>query len=226
MQPAGPYVNDSSNLAAFDARRLRFWLATLSPSDLSVNEAAAARPGSAMITGIGSANDVLWSQMERTGWAQQIAFDDPPLAGLASTYAFTEAGALAVTTALAEVISWKTQIMEIFDRSGLHTAPEHVRQLCSLFGRLALRSGAQLAIVKKATPETEEAQAEQRECILALNEISKGVLTAGQFIVEALLLGPESDAGRDRLERTNKGLAYAERCLTEWLTKIAAMFDR
>ena len=169
-----------------------------------------------MITGIGSSNAVLWSQMERAGWAQQIATDDPPMAGVASTYAFTEAGALAVTKALAELVSWNTQILEIFNRFDLHTAPKHVRQFCSLFSRLTLRTAAQLAIVRKATPKTAEAQARQRDCILALNEISKGVLIAGQYIVEALALVPESDAGRDRLERANKGLRYAEQCLTEW----------
>lgn len=96
---------DRLRSATFDARQLRFWLATLSPGDLSINEAAAARPGSAMITGIGSSNDALWSQMERVGWAQQIAVDDPSMAGVGRIYAFTEAGARAVTTALAELKS-------------------------------------------------------------------------------------------------------------------------
>jgi hypothetical protein len=213
-------VNDSSNSAAFDARQLRFWLATLSPGDLSVNEGAAARPESAMITGIGSPNDALWSQMERVGWAQQIAVDDLSMSGVASTYAFTEAGARAVTTALAELVSWNAQIMGLFNGFDPHTEPERVRQLRNVFSRLVLRTAAQLTIAKKATPATEEAQARQRDCILALDEISKGVLMAGQYIVEALALGPDSDAGRDRLERTTKGLHYAEQCLTEWATEM------
>jgi Arc/MetJ family transcription regulator len=173
-----------------------------------------------MITGIGSPNDALWSQMERAGWAQQIAVDDLSMAGVARTYAFTEAGARAVTTALAELVSWNAQIMELFNGFDPHTEPERVQQLCSLFSRLALRAAAQLAIAKKSTPATEEAQTRQRDCILALDEISKGVLMAGQYIVEALALGPDSDAGRDRLERTTKGLRYAEQCLREWATEM------
>lgn len=173
-----------------------------------------------MITGIGSPNDALWSEMERAGWAQQIAVDDLSMAGVASTYAFTEAGARVVTTALAELVSWNAQIMGLFNSFDLRTAPERVRQQCSVFSRLALRTAAQLAIAKKATPATEEDQARQRERILALDEISKGVLMAGQYSVEALALGPDSDAGRDRLERTTKGLRYAEQCLTEWATEM------
>lgn len=215
-------MNDSSNSAAFDARQLRFWLATLSPGDLSVNEGAAGHPGSVMITGIGSPNDALWSQMERVGWAQPITVDDLSMSGVASTYAFTEEGACAVTTALAELVSWNAQIMELFNGFDPHTEPERVRQLCSIFSRLTLRTAAQLAIAKTATPATEEARTRQRACILALDEIAKGVLMAGQYIVEALALGPDSDAGRDRLERTTAGLRYAEQCLTEWGTKMRA----
>ncbi|WP_442868427.1 hypothetical protein [Bradyrhizobium sp. CCBAU 51627] len=122
--------------------------------------------------------------------------------------------------ALAELVSWNAQILELFNRFDLHNAPEHMRQLCSLHGRLTLRAAAQLAIAKEVKPSSEEAQARQRDCILALDEVSKGVLTAGQYIVEAIALGPESDAGRDRLERVNKGLRYAEQCLTEWATEM------
>jgi hypothetical protein len=213
-------VNDSSNSAAFDAGQLRFWLATLSPGDLSVNEGAAAHPESAVISGIESPNAALWSQMERVGWAQSIAVDDLSMSGLASSYAFTEAGARAVTTALAELVSWKAQIMALFKGFDLHTEPERVRQLCGVFSQLVLRAAAQLAIAKNATPATEDTQARQRDCILALDEISRGVLTAGQYIVEALALDPDSDAGRDHLERTTKGLHYAEQCLTEWATEM------
>ena len=213
-------MNDSSNLAPLDARQLRFWLASLSPGDLSVNEAAAARPGSAMITGVGSANEALWSQMEHVGWAQQVTTDAISIPGVTSAYTFTETGARAVTKALAELVSWNDQILEIFNRFDLHTAPGHVRQLSSLVGRLTLRTAAQLAIAKEAKPATAEAQARQHDCILALDEIKKGVLTAGQYIVGALTLGPESDAGRDYLERTHKGLRYAEQCLTEWATEM------
>lgn len=173
-----------------------------------------------MTTGVGSANEALWSQMEDAGWAQQITADAFSIPSVSSTYTFTETGARAVTKALAELVSWNDQILELFNNFDLHMAPEHVRQLGSLVGRLTLRTAAQLAIAKEAKPETEEAQARQHDCILALDEISKGVATAGQYIVEALALGPESDAGRDRLERTTKGLCYAERCLIEWATKM------
>jgi len=209
-------VNDSPNSAAFEARQLRFWLATLSPADLSVNEAAAASPGSAMATMTGSTNDALWSQMERVGWAQPIAADDLSISRVTSTYAFTEAGARAVTTALAELASWNARIMELFNGFDQHTEPERVRQLRSIFSRLTLRAAAQLAIAKKGTPATEEAQTRQRDCIMALDEISKGILGAGQCIVEALALGPDTDAVRDRLKRTTADLHEAERRLTEW----------
>jgi hypothetical protein len=211
-------VNNSSNSSAFDARQLCLWLSTLSHGDLSVNEGAAARPGSAMIAGIGSPNDTLWSQMERAGWTQRIAVDDLSMTGVTSTYAFTEAGARAVTTALAELVDRKARIMGLFKGFDPRTAPERVRQLCSVFSWLALRTASQLALAKEAKPTTEEAQARQRACILALDEISNGVSMAGQCIVEAIAHGPDSDAGRDRLERTTKGLRYAEQCLTEWAT--------
>jgi ABC-type transporter Mla MlaB component len=209
-------LSDSSKPMPLDARQLRFWLATLSPGDLSVNESAAVRPESTMVTGVGSANEALWSQMECSGWTKQITTDALSIPGVTIAYTLTETGARVVTKALAELVSWNAQISELFNSFDLHAAPERVRQLSSHFGRLALRTAAQLAIAKKAKPETEEAQARQRDFILALDEINKGVLTAGQYIVEALTLGTESDAGRDRLERTNKGLRYAEKCLTEW----------
>jgi hypothetical protein len=153
MQPAGHTVNDSSNSSAFDARHLRLWLATLSHGDLSVNEGAAARPGSAMITGIGSPNDSLWSQMERAGWAQQIAVDDLSMAGVASTHAFTEAGARAVTTALAELLSWNAQIMGLFNGFDPHTEPERVRQACSIFSRLLFEQRLNSPSQRKLRPQ-------------------------------------------------------------------------
>lgn len=206
-------MSNGSNSAAVDSPQLCLWLATLSPGDLSVTEAAAARPGSTMTTGVGSANAALWSQMLRTGSTQQIATDALSIPGVSSTYMLTETGARAVTKALAELVSWNSHILEVFNPFDLQSAPEHVRRLCSLFGRLTIRAAAQLAIAKAAKPATEDAQVRQRDCILALDEISNGVLTAGQYIVEALALGPESDAGRDRLERVNEGLRYAEQCL-------------
>ncbi|WP_145987167.1 MULTISPECIES: hypothetical protein [Bradyrhizobium] len=210
-------MNDTSNSATFDARQLRFWLATLSPGDLSVNEGAAAHPGSLMITSIGSPNDALWSQMERAGWAQQIAGDDLSIAGVASTYAFTELGAHAVTKALTELASWNAEVMALFKG---FDAPEHVRQLSSVFSRLFLRTEAQLAIAKKTSPATEEGLVRQRDYVLALDEISKGVRMAGQYIIEALALGPDSDLGRVRVERSTAGLRYAEQCLTEWAAEM------
>ena len=173
-----------------------------------------------MVTGVGSANDALWSQMKHAGWTQRITADTLSIPDVTSVYTLTETGARAVAKALAELVSWNAQILELFNRFNLHSAPEHVRQLCSLHGRLTLRTAAQQAIAKRVKPATEEAQARQRDCILALDEVSKGVLTAGQYIVEALALGPESDAGRDRLERVNKGLRYAEQCLTEWAAEM------
>ncbi len=206
-------MSNGSSSAGFDSRQLCLWLATLSPGDLSLNEAAAARFGGTMTTGVGSANDALWSQMLRAGWTQQITTDALSIPGVSSTYMLTETGARAVTKALAELVSWNSHILEAFNRFDLKSAPEHVRRLCSLFGRLTVRAAAQLAIAKAAKPATEDAQVRQRDCILTLDEINKGVLTAGQYIIESLALGPESDVGRDRLERVSKGLRYAEQCL-------------
>lgn len=166
-----------------------------------------------MTTAVGSANDALWSQMLRAGWTQQVATDDLSIPGVSSAYMLSEAGARAVTEALAELVSWNSHISEVFNPFDLQSAPEHVRRLCSLVGRLTVRAAAQLAIAKAAKPATDDAQVRQRDCILALDEISKGVLTAGQYIIQALALGPESDAGRDRSERASKALRYAEQCL-------------
>jgi hypothetical protein len=73
-----------------------------------------------------------------------------------------------VTKALAELVSWNDQILEIFKNFDLHIAPEHVRRSSSLVGRLTLRTAAQLAIAKEAKPATEEAQARRHACILPL----------------------------------------------------------
>ncbi|WP_157113489.1 hypothetical protein [Bradyrhizobium embrapense] len=214
-------MNDNPSSSAFDDRQLCLWLATLSPGDLSVNEGAAARPGSAMITSVGSHNDVLWSQMERADWTQRIAVDDVPMAHLASSYTFTETGARAVKTAIAELISRKVQLMRNvkgFDGS----APERVRQLCGVFSWLGLRAISLLTLAQEAKPRTSEAQARQRDCILALEEIRKGVSMAGLYIAEAISRGPDSDIGQDCLERTTKGLRYAEQCLMEWTAEMYA----
>lgn len=218
------WTGELSDAAA--ARQLRLWLGTLSPSDLSVNEAAAARPGSTMITEVGSANEALWSQMEHAGWTQQITTDALSVPSVTSAYTLTESGSLAMMKALAELVSWNTQILEASNSFDLRTAPEHVRQLSSLVGRLTLRTAAQLAIAKMTKPATGEAKARQRDYILALDEIGKGLLTAEQHIAEALVLGPESDAGSDRLERTSKALRYAEQCLTEWATEMRVKQSR
>ncbi|VIO75517.1 hypothetical protein CI41S_48190 [Bradyrhizobium ivorense] len=209
-------VNPGSNSSDFDARQLCLWLATLSSGDLSVNESAAARPGSVMITTVGSANDALWSQMERAGWAQRIALDDLPMAHVASPYAFTEAGARAVTAALAELVARKAKLMGTVKGFDPRTAPEQVRQLCGIFSWLGLRALSQLTLAEEARPTTAEAQARQRDGILALKEVTRGVSMAGLYIAEAISRGPDSDVGRDCLERTTKGLRYAEQCLTEW----------
>jgi hypothetical protein len=213
-------LSDSSNSAPRDARQLRLWLATLSPGDLSVNEGAAARPGNAMITSVGSPNDALWSQMEHAGWTQRIVVDDLPMAHVARTYAFTETGARAVKTALVELVAQKAQLMETVKGFDPRTAPERVKQLCGAFSWLGLRAVSQLTLAQEARPTTVEAQGWQRDCILALEEISKGVKMAGLYIAEAILRGPDSEVGRDCLERTTKGLRYAEQCLTEWAAEM------
>jgi hypothetical protein len=213
-------LSDSSNSAPLDARQLRLWLATLSPGDLSVNEGAVARPGSAMITSMGSPNDALWSRMEHAAWTQRIVVDDLPMAHLASTYAFTETGARAVKTALVELVAQKARLMETVKGFDLRTAPERVRQLCRAFSWLDLKAVSQLTLVQEARPTTLEAQGRQRDCILALEEISKGIKMAGLYIAEAISRGPDSHVGRDCLERTTKGLRYAEQCLTEWAAEM------
>lgn len=217
-------MSDNSNPAAFSARQLRLWLATLSPRDLSINEGAASHPGSGMMTSVGSANDALWSQMERAGWTQRIT-TDPLLAipGVTSAYTLTETGARAVTTELAAIVTVQSQMVGKIEGFDPRIAPERVRRLCDIFSALALRTTCQLTLAKEAKPTIEEAQARQRACILALNEILTGVSTAGIFIADAIAHGPDSSVGVDLLERVTAALRYAEQCLTQQAAEIRAM---
>jgi len=215
-------VNDSSNSAAFNARQLRLWLATLSLGDLSVNEGSAARPGSTMITGVGSANDALWSQMEHAGWTQRITAAPLSIPGVTSAYTLTETGARTMTTELAAIVTVKSQIVAKIEGFDPRTAPERVRRLCDSFSALALRTSCQLTIAREAKPSIEEAQARQRACILALEELLKGVSTAGIFIADAIARDPNSSLGLDLLERATAGLRYAEQCLTQWAAEMRA----
>jgi hypothetical protein len=139
-----------------------------------------------------------------------------------SAYAFTEAGVRAVTTALAAIVTVKTQLMEKVEGFNPRTAPERVRQLCGVFSWLALRTTCQLTLAQEAEATTGEAQARQRSYILALEEIRTGVLKAGLCIADAITHGPDSDAGRDCLERTTAALRYAEKYLTQWAIKMRA----
>lgn len=175
-----------------------------------------------MMTGVGSPNDVLWSQMEQAGWTRRIAIDDLPTARVTSSYAFTDAGARAVTKELTAIVTVKIQMMGMVKGFDPRTAPELVQQLCGAFSWLALRTASQLALAKEARPASGEAQARQHACILALDEINKGVAMAGLYIADAIAHGPDSDAGRDCLERTTAGLRYAEQCLTQWATEMRA----
>ncbi|MEH2484882.1 hypothetical protein [Bradyrhizobium sp. AZCC 2230] len=213
-------MNDSSNPAAFGARQLRLWLATLSPGDLSVNEAAAARPGSTVATGVRSANDALWSQMERVGWTQRITDELLSIPGVTSAYVLTEAGARAVTTELAAIATVIGQMVGKIEGRDPHTAPERVRRLCDIVGALFLRTTCQSTLAREAKPAGEDAQARQREYLLALDEILTGVSTAGIFITDAIAHGPDSDVGLDLLERSTAGLHYADQCLTDWAAKM------
>jgi len=214
--------SDSSNSAPLDARQLRLLLAMLSPGDLSVNEGAAARPGSTMATGVGSANEALWLQMARAGWTQQITTDILSIPGVTSAYTLTESGARAVTTELAAIVNVKRQMVGKIEGFDPHTATERVRQLCDIFSALFLRTSCQLALAKQAEPLNEQGQARKREHILALEEILKGVATAGIFIADAIAHGPDSSVGLNLLERTTAGLRYAEQCLTQWAAEMRA----
>lgn len=215
-------MNDSLSSANFGARQLRLWLATLSPGDLSVNEGAAARPGSTVVTGAGSANDELWSRMEPAGWTQRITVEPLSIPGVTSAYTLTVTGARAMTTELAAIVTVKSEIVGNIEGFDPQTAPERVRRLCDVLGALALRTTCQSTLVKEARPSTEDAQARQRACILALDEILKGVSTAGIFITDAIAHGPDSSAGLDLLERSTAGLRYADQCLTDWAARIRA----
>ena len=215
-------MNDSPGPANFSARQLRLWLATLSPGDLSVNEGAAARPGAIVVTGAGSANDALWSQMEHAGWTQRITDEPLSIPGVTSAYVLTEAGARAATTELAAIAAVKSEIAGRVEGFDPHTAPERVRRLSDMMSTLFLRTTCQSALVKEAKPTNDDAQARQRECLLALDEILKGVSTAGIFITDAIAHGPDSGVGLDLLERSTAGLRYADQCLTNWAARIRA----
>jgi hypothetical protein len=71
---------------------------TLSAGDLSVLEASLAKPDSTMMTVIGSANDRLWSKMERRGWLKkEVSLSNhQPLPFQTSAYRFADGGREAV----------------------------------------------------------------------------------------------------------------------------------
>jgi hypothetical protein len=94
--------------ATLDAAQLEERLRNLSPGDRSVIEASASKPGSAMTTSPGSANDQLWSDMEKVGWTKRVnPFEGAPnakeLAALLRAFELTDAGTKAVTAALAKI---------------------------------------------------------------------------------------------------------------------------
>lgn len=218
MQQWARRVSQSFKSSAFDAHQLWTWLSSLAPVDLSVNEAAAARPGHVMMTGVGSPNDELWSQMERVGWTHRIAADDLPMAQMASTYAFTEAGARAVTTALTELVARRARLMGMVKGFDPRTAPEHLARLCGAFSWLALRTEALRTLARGSGPVIGQGLVQQRAYIQALDEISKGLSMDASCLADAIAHGLDSDAGRNCLERTAAGLRYAEQCLTQWTT--------
>jgi hypothetical protein len=71
---------------------------TLSAGDLSVLEASLGKPDSVMLTVIGSANDRLWSKMEKRGWLKKemSLSNHQPLPFQASAYRFADGGREAV----------------------------------------------------------------------------------------------------------------------------------
>ncbi|CCD86678.1 protein of unknown function [Bradyrhizobium sp. ORS 285] len=214
-------MNQSSNSSVFDAHQLCIFLSSLAPGDLSVNEAAAARPGAAMMTSVGSPNDELWLRMEQVGWTRRVP-GDLPAAPPTSTYTMTEAGARAVTMAVSELIARRALLMGTIKGFDPRSAPEHLTRLCAAFGWLALRTEALRTLAEQARPALHKSQARQRAYVQALNEIGGGLSMAASCIADAIAHGLDSDAGRDCLARTVAGLRYAEQCLTQWTAKMRA----
>jgi hypothetical protein len=188
-------------------------LAALGPGDLSVNQAAVAQSGNVMATGAGSANDALWSDMMELGWTREIALDQPVLAAATRAFAFTDAGIRVMTQALSELARRKAALLAQISgyRPGL--AGARVTALCDRLGILAMKLLALLIVARSRAPGLHDSPARHAEYVAALEELARGVEAAGRAIGDAITAEPDSDEGRDWLDRATKALDYADELL-------------
>ena len=188
-------------------------LALLGPGDLSVNQAAVAQPKSVMGTGLGSPNDALWSDLAELGWTREITLDQPVLAAATRAFALTGAGIRVMKEALAELARRKAALLAKIRGYSPGSAPARVTAVCERLGSLSIKLVALLIMAKGRPSEMQESRARHAEYVAALEEIARGVEAAARAIGDAIAAGPDSDDGRDWLDRTTKALDYADRML-------------
>jgi hypothetical protein len=188
-------------------------LALLGPGDLSVNKAATAQPEHVMGTGFGSSNDALWSDMVELGWTREITLDLPVSAAAVRAFAFTGAGIRVMTEALAELAGRKAALLAKIKGYSPGSAPASVTAICERVGYLSIKLVALLITANRRASEMQEGRARHVEYVAALEEIARGVEAAARAIGDAIAAGPDTDDGRDRLQRTTKALDYADHML-------------
>jgi hypothetical protein len=188
-------------------------LAQLGPGDLSVNQAAAVQPDAVMGTAHGSLNDALWSDMMELGWTREITLDQPVLAAATRAFAFTSAGIRVMTEALAELTRRKAELLAKIRGYSPGSASARVTAVCERVGYLSIKLVALLIMANGRAPETPEGRAHHADYVAALEEIARGVERAARAIGDAIAAGPDSNDGRDWLDRTTKALDYADHML-------------
>ncbi|WP_162914476.1 hypothetical protein [Taklimakanibacter lacteus] len=187
-------------------------LALLGPGDLSVNQAAVVQPESLMVTGHGSPNDALWSEMVEIGWTREIRLDQPVLTA-SRAFAFTDAGIRVMTEALAELARQRAALLAKIGGYSPGSAPASVTAVCERIGYLSTKLLALLIMAKGRASETHEGGGRHAEYLAALEAIARGVEAAARAVGDAIAAGPDSDDGRDWLDRTTKALDYADHML-------------
>jgi hypothetical protein len=188
-------------------------LALLGPGDLSINQAAVAQPEHVLMTGLGSSNDALWSDMMELGWAREITLDQSIRTADTRAFAFTHAGTRVMTEAFAELARQKAALFAQIRGYSPGAAPASVTAVCERLVHLSIKLLAVLILAKGRAFETQEGRARHAEYVAALEDIARGVERAARAVGDAIAAGPDSDDGRDWLDRTTKALDYADHLL-------------
>ena len=207
--PASPY---------FDFPELVQALAALGPGDISVNEAAAARPGSAMLTSAGSPNDLLWSKMEAAGGARRVTFDDAPIAD-ARAFQFTEGGAIAVATAFRVLLARKAGVLPVPDNDAAALmAPLVEKRAHLLAGRKKFADG--IAHLETVEPKTAARQAKKAELLSDARAYVRALDAVIRAINDAIAAGPNG-FGLRFVDRATRILDIGDRTIRAVIEKQA-----